>query len=142
MKKPQMLKEHPCAHCWDLWPERPEHVTCQEGMAWPVDSIWAAADGLPVIEIRLDDPSLELGESWPWEDPMSMVTVAEHVQRAWQADPSYPIILAPREMGGYIVDGYHRALRALLEHRETIKAQQLFSMPADGRACPRFKDSP
>jgi hypothetical protein len=125
---------HPCADCWDYWASRPEQVSCHEGITWPVQLIWDAAHGLPVVEVPLDDPDMALDEDWPWGFPINLVSVAEHVRQAMTADLSYPVILSPT---GYIVDGYHRALRSLLEKRTTLRAQKLSAMPAGGRPCPK-----
>ena len=47
-----------------------------------------------------------------------------------QVDLSYPIIQAP---DGWIMDGYHRIAKAILEGKTTIKAVRLPALPEPDR---------
>lgn len=62
---------------------------------------------------------------YPWGDP-SIKSFIYHVKRSNDSDLSYPIIL---DDTGYICDGWHRVVKAILEGREYIKAKRLNVMP-------------
>jgi hypothetical protein len=61
----------------------------------------------------------------PWGE-MSIKSFAYHVQRTNDADLSYPIIL---DTEGYICDGWHRVVKAILKGDTMIKAVRLEVMP-------------
>lgn len=66
-------------------------------------------------------------------------TVALHVRLTQEVDTAYPIIVGP---DGRVMDGRHRVVRALLEHRPTIAAYRLRALPPpDYRNC-RPEDLP
>lgn len=52
--------------------------------------------------------------------------IAEHVKRVNETDLQYPIVLDP---DGFIMDGWHRIVKALVEGRETIKAVRFKELP-------------
>ena len=58
----------------------------------------------------------------PWTGVNSIDSIAYHAQRAMSVDLGIPIIL---RLDGYIMDGWHRVLRALKEGVPTIKAYRL-----------------
>jgi hypothetical protein len=49
-----------------------------------------------------------------------------HVNRCKEADLSYPILLSNK---GYIMDGWHRVMKAIVEKQTYIKALRFDSMP-------------
>jgi hypothetical protein len=62
----------------------------------------------------------------PWGQTSSVDDLAYHFKRAMNSNLKYPIIIDWR---GYIADGWHRVLKALLEDRKTVKAYRLNTMP-------------
>lgn len=52
--------------------------------------------------------------------------IAEHVKRVNETDLQYPILLDP---DGFIMDGWHRVIKALVEGRATIKAVRFKELP-------------
>jgi hypothetical protein len=52
--------------------------------------------------------------------------LAEHVMRVNAVDMDHPVIL---DGEGFIMDGWHRVVRALAEGRETIKAVRFEETP-------------
>lgn len=61
-----------------------------------------------------------------WTPVGSAYGIAHHVRRALDVDTSYPVILD--EMG-FIMDGWHRVLRALIDGKSTIKAVRFDKTP-------------
>lgn len=80
-----------------------------------------------VIEIDLQ--SLDLSVS-PWE----MSTIADFVAHSFdvqKCDYEYPIIMSP---DGWIMNGWHRVVKALLEDKKTITAHRIVALPQpDGK---------
>ncbi len=62
-----------------------------------------------------------------WTPVGSAYGIAHHVRRALDVDTSYPIILCE---AGFIMDGWHRVLRALIDGKTTIKAVRFDETPA------------
>ena len=54
-----------------------------------------------------------------WTPVGSAYGIAHHVRRALDVNTEYPIILCQQ---GFIMDGWHRVLRALIDGKTTIKA--------------------
>ena len=52
--------------------------------------------------------------------------IAHHVRRALDVDTSHPIIMCQQ---GFIMDGWHRVLRALIDGKTTIKAVRFVETP-------------
>lgn len=52
--------------------------------------------------------------------------IAEHVKRVNETDLQYPILLDP---DGFIMDGWHRVIKALVEGKETIRAVRFEVLP-------------
>lgn len=98
-------------------------------LAWDVDGLIAATRGLPMQEVALAGLR-ELDEAYWYDaegDSPSCRSIAAHMQLVQQADLGYPIILCPQ---GRVMDGMHRAVKALMEGRVTIKAYRLPVLPA------------
>jgi ParB-like chromosome segregation protein Spo0J len=53
--------------------------------------------------------------------------LADHVRRVQETSFEHPVIMDP---SGFIVDGWHRVTKALLEGRDTIPAVRFKEMPA------------
>ena len=52
--------------------------------------------------------------------------VAEHMNRVWRSSLEYPVVM---DDYGYIIDGWHRVVKAFLLGKTTVKAVRLKSMP-------------
>lgn len=63
----------------------------------------------------------------PWSQTRSIDDLAYHFRRVMNSNLKYPIIL---DWYGYIADGWHRVLKALLEDRKTLPAYRLKTEPA------------
>ncbi len=88
---------------------------------WDVHRLVQLSAELSVIDVPLCDIS-ELDEDWWYKSPPNTPTprsIAHHMQLAQAADLSYPIILCAE---GRLMDGMHRALKALTNGMESIKA--------------------
>ena len=95
-------------------------------LAWDVDRLVQLANGLatkriPVAQIR------ELDKSWAGEgEEVTWRGMIEHMRLIEAADLSFPIILSAT---GAVMDGMHRAAKALLEGRAFIEARQFEQDP-------------
>jgi hypothetical protein len=95
-------------------------------LAWDVDRLVELSRGLPVRPVplaeisSLDDPVFGEDEAPTWR------ALVAHVQLLQAAELVYPIILAA---DGAVMDGRHRAAKALLEGRLTIDAVQFREDP-------------
>jgi len=61
----------------------------------------------------------------PWGE-IDIKDFAYHMKRINEADMQYPIIL---DDTGYICDGWHRLVKAIMNNQNTIKAIRLTVMP-------------
>src|SRR5262245_43879573 len=95
-------------------------------LAWDVDRLIRLASGLPRKRIPLTGIR-ELDESWSGEDERrTWRAMLEHVKLIDAADLRFPIILSA---SGEVMDGMHRAAKALLQGRSEIEAVQFESDP-------------
>lgn len=90
---------------------------------WLATQLIEQAKDLPVVEIPLC--AIPTG-SKVWEPIQSAHQLARHMKRVLNTDLNYPIILNEE---GFIMDGWHRVTKALLEGRETIKAVRFEKTP-------------
>ena len=92
--------------------------------------LWDLAEGLPSKKIRLSEVKGFDEVHW-FGGPRNLLptcrSIAEHARDIFEADLSYPIILAP---DGEVLDGWHRICKAFLQGLEEIAAVQLTEMPA------------
>lgn len=93
------------------------------GKVWVVTNLIARAKDLAPFDLPL---AAIYSGSEVWKPVGSAYGIAHHVRRAMDVDTSYPIILD--EMG-FIMDGWHRVLRALIDGKPTIKAVRFLSTP-------------
>lgn len=86
--------------------------------AWEVERLWVCFETTAPVDWIIPD---SFKESWNWgqEHP------ADHIDRCLQADLSYPILV----WEGIIVDGTHRAIKALALGRKSIPARVISIMP-------------
>lgn len=101
--------------------------TCSDSKRiWDSGTLFAAAKGLTPYDLQLS--ALNLDISFP--NATTMALFLYQVKRMQEADLNYPIIQAP---DGWIMDGYHRIAKAILEGHTTIKAVRLPVLPEPDR---------
>lgn len=107
---------------------------------WSVPDLWRAAEGMQVLtlSVRGFEEARDV-EEWlrnPTKHPDDMA-------RILRADLSYPILLHP---SWWVMDGYHRIGRSLLEGRDLIQAIRFLpeNLPAPdfGVRCQDTASSP
>lgn len=90
-------------------------------LAWDVDRLVELSSGLPRKHVPLS-AIRELDETWSGDDEgQTWRAMVEHVRLMDEADLSFAIILS---VDGRVMDGMHRAAKALRQGRETIEAVQ------------------
>lgn len=62
----------------------------------------------------------------PWTSLSNVKQIANHFKRVQLANLDYPVILDDH---GYIADGWHRIVKALVDGKSTIKAIRIQEMP-------------
>jgi hypothetical protein len=92
------------------------------GYKWNATTLVEAAKDRPVYDLPLY--SIDLGVQ-PWSLD-NMLDFAEHAKRVWECEMEHPIIV---DRHGYIVDGWHRVIKAILLKHKTIPAKRLTTMP-------------
>lgn len=91
--------------------------TCSsDGKVWTVTNLIARAKDLEPFDLPL--AAIYSGTE-VWTPVGSAYGIAHHVRRALDVNTEYPIILCQQ---GFIMDGWHRVLRALIDGKTTIKA--------------------
>lgn len=90
---------------------------------WAVPNLIARAQDLVPFDLPL--AAIYTGCN-VWDPVGSAYGLAHHMRRALDVDTSYPIIL---DQEGFIMDGWHRVLRALLDGKATIKAVRFATTP-------------
>lgn len=102
--------------------------TDTDGYYWSVTRLIEHSKGLPVFEIPL--AGIYIGTK-VFKESRNARDIAEHVKRVEETSLDYPILLDP---DGFIMDGWHRVVKALVQGIETIKAVRFESLPvADGK---------
>jgi len=92
------------------------------GYKWDAKTLYEFAEELPEFDLPLAGIDLNV---MPWNIANIMHT-AEHVKRVLKADFKYPILL---DEYGFICDGWHRVVKALLAGKTHIRAKRLLEMP-------------
>lgn len=91
---------------------------------WDLSTLIEASEGLPTFELNLMSLNLE---AMPWRfERWNYDSFLFHYKRCEEVDRSYPIIVGPT---GYILDGWHRIAKAIMNGDETISAIRLKVMP-------------
>ena len=99
-----------------------ENKYVSDDCKWLATTLVEAAKDCPVYDLPLY--ALDFGvQPWCLDN---MMDFAEHVKRVWECDLSYPVIV---DRYGYIIDGWHRVLKAILLKHKTIPAKRLAKMP-------------
>ena len=100
-----------------------------EGLrAWSVDRLVALTEALPLIQVPVA-AIREVDEAY-WYDHGYAPTcrsVAEHARLINEADLRFPIILSA---DGRVMDGMHRAAKALIQKVDSLPAKQFAEDPA------------
>lgn len=94
-----------------------------ENQVWLVPSLISQAKDLVPFDIPL--AGIYIGYD-VWDKTSSVAGMAFHMQRALMVDTQYPIIL---DQEGFIMDGWHRVLRAIIDGKGTIKAVRFDKTP-------------
>lgn len=98
--------------------------TYQDGdKVWLVTNLIACAKDLAPFDLPL---AAIYSGSEVWPAVGSAYGIAHHVRRAMDVDTSHPIIMCQQ---GFIMDGWHRVLRALIDGKATIKAVRFETTP-------------
>jgi len=92
------------------------------GNRWEAKTLYDAAEELPVFDLPLAGIDLSV---MPWSIK-NIQSVAEHFKRVMNADLKYPVLL---DNYGYICDGWHRVIKALMMGKTHIQAKRLAEMP-------------
>lgn len=97
--------------------------TCSMGDdRWLVTTIIDAAKDCEVYDLQLCALDLDV---MPWGN-QSILSYCNHIKRVESVDINHPIIQAPC---GWIIDGWHRVVKAILNGDEIIKAKRLKHLP-------------
>lgn len=99
-----------------------ENTFSRGDVRYSVKSIIEASKDVAAFD--LDIRGVDIGVN-PWGD-QSIKTIVSHMRRVNDAEMKYPIVL---DNTGYICDGWHRLVKAILNGDETIRAKRLLVMP-------------
>ena len=94
-----------------------------DGKVWTVTNLIARAKDLEPFDLPL--AAIYSGTE-VWTPVGSAYGIAHHVRRALDVNTSFPIIMCQQ---GFIMDGWHRVLRALIDGKTTIKAVRFAETP-------------
>lgn len=96
---------------------------------WRMPTIWAAAEGRPVVEIAVADLGLLDEVVWfggPKNVEPTVRRIAEHARDILAADVARPIIMT---RDGVVLDGAHRVAKAYLDGIAQLPAVVLDGWP-------------
>ena len=100
-----------------------DNTYSSDGKVWTVTNLIARAKDLEPFDLPL---AAIYSGSEVWTPVGSAYGIAHHVRRALDVNTEYPIILCQQ---GFIMDGWHRVLRALIDGKTTIKAVRFVETP-------------
>jgi hypothetical protein len=101
---------------------------------WITERLWRAAEGLPVMRVRLAAIAEFEQDCWFQERRAPTCrAVADHARRIRDADLAYPIILSA---DGRLMDGGHRIAKAYLLGHADIAAVRFGVDPEPERVIP------
>ena len=100
-----------------------DNTYSSDGKVWTVTNLIARAKDLEPFDLSL--AAIYSGTE-VWTPVGSAYGIAHHVRRALDVNTEYPIILCQQ---GFIMDGWHRVLRALIDGKTTIKAVRFVETP-------------
>lgn len=101
-----------------------DNTFTDNGKVWIITNLIARAKDLIPFDLPL--AAIYTGTE-VWTPTGSAYGMAHHMRRALDVDTSYPVILDEQ---GFIMDGWHRVLRALIDGKATIKAVRFDKTPA------------
>ena len=102
--------------------------TDEDGYYYSVTRLIEHSKGLPVFEMPVAGICIS---PKVFKESRTARDIAEHVKRVKETSLEYPILLDP---DGFIMDGWHRVVKALSEGVETIKAVRFEVLPpSDGK---------
>jgi hypothetical protein len=93
---------------------------------WYVDDLWHLSHSLPVKEMSPENVIDLDRDGWFSKDAPTPRNILKHMKRILDADLNYPIIL---NADGLIMDGAHRACKAILQNLKTVKVVQFEKAP-------------
>lgn len=96
---------------------------------WESSTLFQAAKGLEPYDLQLS--ALDLSAQFASSNTVALFLY--QMKRVQESDLSYPIIQAP---DGWIMDGLHRIVKAILQGESTIKAVRLPVLPEPDRIEP------
>lgn len=104
---------------------------------WSIGRLWKLADALPVEEVPLEDLAFVLDEPSNFVpslggQKMRNRDVAEKAKRIFDADLAYPAIMAA---DGWLMDGYHRIMKAWALGYPTIRLVRFAPNPPPDYVC-------
>jgi hypothetical protein len=106
--------------------------------AWHFETVWRAAEGLPVEEVTVATIQEIDEDCWFNCGAATVRAVVDHTRRIEEADLTRPVILAS---DGQVLDGMHRIPKAVLHGHAMMLAQRLprdpdpdWLLPQGGRA--------
>lgn len=100
-----------------------DNTYSSDGKVWTVTNLIVRAVNLEPFDLPL---AAIYSGSEVWTPVGSAYGIAHHVRRALDVDTSHPIIMCQQ---GFIMDGWHRVLRALIDGKTTIKAVRFVETP-------------
>jgi hypothetical protein len=106
--------------------------------AWYVESVWKAAQDLPVEQVPIAAIREVDEDCWFNSRPATVRAVVDHAKRILAVDHDIPVILAS---DGQVLDGMHRIARAVLEGRGTVPLVACGSIPTPTGCFPANRRS-
>jgi hypothetical protein len=95
----------------------------RKGQVWTVSRLIEHAKGLPVFDLPL--AAIDISANIFTVDQTAR-GLAEHVQRVYDTDLDHPVLMDP---DGFIMDGWHRIVKALCQNKQTVKAVRFIELP-------------
>lgn len=102
-----------------------ENIYRSSNNIWSASNLiqWCKEKEYPTFDLPL--AGIDLSYS-PWTSLSNVKQIANHFKRVQSANLDYPVILDDH---GYIADGWHRIVKALVDGKSTIKAIRIQEMP-------------
>lgn len=102
--------------------------TDKDGYYYSVTRLIEHSKELPIFYMPI--AGIHIGEI-VFPESRTARAIAEHVKRVNETDLRYPILLDP---DGFIMDGWHRVVKAIVEGKKMIKARRFEALPPyDGK---------
>ena len=123
-----------CGEGEETMPQKRSRLIPGGRAVWYTERLWALAHDLPVRTVAIEDvPELDQDCWFGSAHVPTCRAVAQHAQRIWDADLSYPIILAA---DGRLMDGGHRLAKALLQGKTEVRAVRFVVDPEPDYVVP------